>query len=120
LAVKGNKGITMARRRAAVSAANTRKKATKVAATAIVLEGSLDIAGVGQLRERLLQALSAKQNVTVDASHVERVDTAALQVLTAFFKDAVAQDMDIRWQEASQTFKDAAHLLGLHDALHLQ
>lgn len=116
----------MARKRAAASAANTQKKAAKAGASTvdeinvIVLEGALDIAGAGKLRERLLRVLSAKQNAAVDASHVERVDTAALQVLTAFFKDAVAQNLDIQWQEASQSIKDAARLLGLHDALHLQ
>jgi phospholipid transport system transporter-binding protein len=115
----------MAKRPAAASASNEQKKAAKAEepavneVAAIVLEGSLDIAGAEQLRERLLQALSAKQNVTVDATNVERVDTAALQVLTAFFKDAVAQNMDIQWQDTSQTFNDAARLLGLHDALHL-
>jgi anti-anti-sigma regulatory factor len=110
----------MAKKRGVVSASNPQNNAAEMATPVhakLVLEGALDIAGAAELRERLLQALDGKQSVVVDAANVERVDTAALQVLTAFFIDAVAQNMDVRWQECSQVFKDAVRLLGLHDTL---
>jgi anti-anti-sigma regulatory factor len=112
----------MAKKRAGPSATKSRKSAGKAeipAQPVIVLEGSLDISGAGYLREQLLQVLAGKQSVTVDAANVERVDTAALQVLTAFFKDAVAQNMVVQWQEPSQALRDAARLLGLNNTLNI-
>ena len=52
----------------------------------ILLDQSLDIAGASQLQQLLIHVLQANAPVALDASNVTRVDTAALQVLTAFFK----------------------------------
>ncbi len=87
------------------------------AQTAIVFDGSLDISCAGQLRGQLQQALTSNQPVVLDAANVERVDTAALQVLTAFFKDAGAQKLEVQWKEPAQTLVNAAQLLGLRDSL---
>ena len=54
----------------------------------IVLDGVLDVTGATALRERLIAALDVGLPVTLDATAVERVDTAALQVLIAFAHDA--------------------------------
>ena len=112
----------MAKKRTTVSSgkmqANTTESSTP-AQTTLVFEGSLDIAGAGLLREQLMQALSEKQPVVIDAANVERVDTAALQVLTAFFKDAGAQNLEVRWKEPAQVLTNAAQMLGLHDSLQL-
>ena len=112
----------MAKKRTTVSSgkkqANPAESST-TAQTTLVFEGTLDIAGAGRLREQLMHALSEKQPVVIDAANVERVDTAALQVLTAFFKDAGAQNQEISWKEPAQVLTNAAQLLGLHDSLQL-
>ena len=111
----------MARKRSTGSAAKKSNSDTPVAdATAIVLEGSLDISGAGGLRERLARALDTQQPVVLDAANVERVDTAALQVLTAFFKDAAAQQHDVQWKTASAALCNAAGLLGLQESLRIK
>jgi ABC-type transporter Mla MlaB component len=103
--------------------ASTEKQPTSESATGapaqttIVFDGSLDIAAADMLREQLMQALTGHQPVVLDAVNVGRVDTAALQVLTAFIKDAGAQNLDVQWKEPTQALRNAAHLLGLHDSL---
>jgi anti-anti-sigma regulatory factor len=107
----------MARKRAIAKKQAVDSESAAPAKSVIVFDGSLDIAGAGRLREQLLQALTGKQPVVLDAANVERVDTAALQVLTAFFKDAGAQNLDVQWKEPAQALKNAARLLGLRDSL---
>lgn len=80
----------------------------------------LDIASVAGFREQCLSALVSKQHVQLKADEVERADTAALQVLAAFFQDARAQEQKIQWQAPSQALQDSAALLGLTELLHLQ
>ena len=107
----------MARKRTVAKKQTGDSESVAPAQSAIVFDGSLDIAGAGRLREQLLQALTDNQPVVLDAANVERVDTAALQVLTAFFKDATAQNLDVQWKEPAQALKNAAQLLGLRDSL---
>ena len=96
----------MARKRSLASAGKSQTSESQdpaPAQTAIVFDGSLDIAGAEQLRDRLMQALSRNQPIVLDAANVERVDTSALQVLTAFFKDAGAYTLQVQWKEPAQT-----------------
>ncbi len=86
----------------------------------IVCDEMLDIAVAAELRAHLLEALTAKQPVTLDGGNVERADTAALQVLTAFFQDARSQDMDVQWSSASAALVRSAELLGIADLLELK
>lgn len=86
----------------------------------IVCDEMLDIAVAGELRAHLLEALEAKQPVTLDGGTVERADTAALQVLAAFFQDARSQDIDVQWSSVSAALSRAAELLGIADILALK
>jgi ABC-type transporter Mla MlaB component len=61
--------------------------------------------------------LESGQPVLLDASRVERVDTAALQVLSAFFQDAKSQQQSAEWQEPSEALLSSAQLLGLSSLL---
>ncbi len=61
----------------------------------------------------------SERPVVLDAEHVERVDTAALQVLSAFFHDAGAHDQVVRWHLPSQNLQRAAALLGIQEILGL-
>jgi ABC-type transporter Mla MlaB component len=51
---------------------------------------------------------------------VERADTAALQLLGAFFQDANAQKKTVEWKDPSEALCRSAALLGLSEMLHLQ
>lgn len=85
----------------------------------ISFEQSLDISGAAILQQQLSDILRTKTDVALDATKVERADTAALQVLTAFFKDAEAANIKVHWKHTSAPLIKAARLLGLVPSLHL-
>lgn len=66
----------------------------------------------------LLGALDAPAT-QLDGRAVERVDTAALQLLTLFRREAVARGCAVSWLGASATLREAAGTLGLVKALDL-
>ncbi len=86
----------------------------------IVCDEMMDISIVGELRALLLEALDAKQAVTLDGAAVERADTAVLQVLVAFFQDARSQNITVQWSSASEALTRSAELLGITDILDLK
>jgi len=88
--------------------------------TTIVCDEVLDIAIAADLREALLEALRGGQPVTLDGSAVERADTAALQVLAAFFQDARSRGIPVRWHSPSAALLQAATLLGMVDILAME
>lgn len=79
----------------------------------------LDISSVGELCTELLTALESQQSVVLVAADIERVDTAALQVFSAFYQDARAQGQSVQWQQPSEALCHSAGLLGLQDLLEL-
>ena len=85
----------------------------------IPCEESLDITTVTELHSLLVQVLAAKQPVVLEGAEVTRVDTAALQVLSAFFQDARAQGISVCWQAPSETLRHSAALLDLTTLLEL-
>lgn len=85
----------------------------------IPCEESLDISTVAELRALLLQALEGKQPVVLEAAEITRIDTSALQVLVAFFQDARAQEIPVRWQAPSEVLRRSASLVGLTKLLEL-
>jgi len=95
-------------------------KSETEAVSRIVCDEMLDIAVAAELRAHLLEALDARQPVTLDGGAVERADTAALQVLTAFFQDARSRDIEVQWSSASAALSRAAELLGIADLLDLK
>lgn len=74
---------------------------------------SLDISAVGALRERLLNVLTLNEPVTLDATSVQQLDTAGLQVLCAFARSALEQGVSISWTGQTELIGERARLLGL-------
>lgn len=68
---------------------------------------------VAELKCRLLDALVAGVPVRIDAAEVSRIDTASLQVLAAFCREADQAEI----VEPSDGFLRAARLLGLRRVL---
>jgi len=75
---------------------------------------ALGIADVAALYTQLLNGLLKGQLIQFDCSRIDRIDTAALQLLYAFSK---AQK--VSWVNASPRFITASHLLGLADEMGL-
>ena len=87
----------------------------------IVIYGSpeLDIAGAQGLYGNLLTAMQARQPVIFDMAQVERIDTAVLQMLCAFVRDAQAIGLPVHWRQASPSLRNAARLLDVEACLSL-
>jgi anti-anti-sigma regulatory factor len=76
-------------------------------------KSSLDISGVESLHAMLTGALAGGKGVLLRAGDVQRADTAALQLLTAFARDAQLRGVALQWQSPSPAVCRAARLLGL-------
>jgi phospholipid transport system transporter-binding protein len=90
-----------------------------VSADVFVLDSDLRIGAAPALREALLEKLALGGTVRLDGSAVAQVDTAALQVLGAFVRDAGARDIEIDWLGASDTLHKGAVLLGLNETIQM-
>jgi len=84
----------------------------------IKLQSELNIRQVAELKEQLNNALSA-DNIVLDASAIEVVDAAGLQLLLAFIQQARLKNITIQWGDLSEGFLNAAKLMGLSDGLGL-
>ena len=54
----------------------------------VVFKNELTICNIGDMANELLNAIQCDRDVTVDLSGVERIDSAALQVLVGAVKEA--------------------------------
>ena len=95
----------------------TAPRETENTTTLIACEEALDISMVRELYEQLQHALTARRTVVINAAHVERADTAALQMLCAFFHEAQASGVEVQWQEPSPALRHAARLLEVFSAV---
>ena len=74
---------------------------------------ALGIAQVAELRARLVAALNQGTPVVLRAGAVEQVETAALQLLLAYWQDAGGRGIPVRWEAPSQSLQQSACLLGI-------
>ncbi|WP_267223544.1 STAS domain-containing protein [Dyella silvae] len=87
-------------------------------ARVIALPADFRLAGLADVKASLLEALDAPA-VQLDGTAVERVDTAALQLLLTFRRGAAANGKTPTWSGVSDVMRDAAGVLGLVKALEL-
>lgn len=85
--------------------------------TVITCPESLDISIVTDFSVQLNTALEAKQDIQFQAAGIERADTAALQLLCAFFLDAQAEGLNVEWLEPSEALLGATKQIGLSEHL---
>ncbi|WP_158628811.1 STAS domain-containing protein [Dyella choica] len=76
------------------------------------------IAEVGAMHAQLRGALESSR-IVLDGSAVDRVDTAALQLLVVFQREAKKRERQVQWAQVSAPLHDAASQLGLAEALAL-
>ncbi|NVJ49499.1 MAG: STAS domain-containing protein [Gammaproteobacteria bacterium] len=80
----------------------------------------LNIQSADKLKARLLKTLEKDvEQFVLNASKVERVDSAGLQLLAAFIREVVARGAVVQWQKPNDTFLNATKLLGMNSALQL-
>jgi ABC-type transporter Mla MlaB component len=112
----------MKQRKAARKTGRTTRTAKKAAprrkaARPVSLPAECAIASAPALRAGLLKRLTDAGNVQIDASRVQRIDTASLQVLAAFTRDRRAGGLPIEWLGVPACLTEAATILDLTDAL---
>ncbi len=83
----------------------------------IALAAVLDTAAAGPLRQTLRAAIDAGKPIRLDASGVERIGQACLQVLAAGEAAAALADIDFTIVGASPAFADMATLAALDTLL---
>lgn len=82
---------------------------------------SLTIAGAREFKERLALYLQVPATFLVlDGSRIAAVDTAGLQLLTAFCRELQERGLEVVWRGASASLWHGAATLGLVDRLRLQ
>jgi anti-anti-sigma factor len=85
----------------------------------IKLHSQLSIQVVSELKDELTKAIDAGGDIKLDASSVETIDAAGLQILVSFVQHAALKKCDLEWCNVSDAFMDAVQLMGLKDALHV-
>jgi phospholipid transport system transporter-binding protein len=71
------------------------------------------IRDAAQLLGQLMLQIEQSAPVYIDAAQVERVDTAALQLLVGFVHDRKAEQRAVVWLDCSDALMRAARALGL-------
>lgn len=99
---------------------STRKKGSSRARPAVItLAAQCTIKDAPALQSELLAALARPGDIHVEATAVERVDTAALQVLCALAQHCSNEGRTLQWQGDCALLRDASAQLGLDTLLGL-
>jgi phospholipid transport system transporter-binding protein len=106
-------------RRTAKAAAPKRKVAKPKALKPVSLPAECIIASAIALRDTLLERVGDAGNVQIDASSVQRIDTAGLQLMAAFVRDRRNDGRSFEWLGVPACLTEAATLLDLTHALGL-
>lgn len=86
---------------------------------AVALPADLGIEQAGELRKTLMKHVGSAKLVTLDASDIRQIHTAALQVFCLFCHDRRASGHDTRFSQPSAVLRSAAALLGATTLLSL-
>jgi len=85
---------------------------------AIALGDCLTIEHAAAMHAELGRHLGTK-NVVLEAGNLTRIDTAGLQLLTAFVRAAEGRGARVEWRAPQAALRESARRLGLEGALHL-
>lgn len=85
----------------------------------VVLADILRLESVIELRDKLNDRLQQSEASNIDASEVEIIDTASLQLIYAFFRETARLGKSAKIENPSKNFVEAATLLGLDESLGL-
>ena len=85
--------------------------------SSVVVLTSPTIRTITALQSELAERLDDSGSVQIDATAVDRVDTAGLQLLAAFVRDLRAEMRTVEWVGCSDALRKTAAALGLEAAL---
>ena len=84
----------------------------------VCLPADCRLAAQVALKEQLQQVLQ-HGDIVLDAQALERIDTAALQLLVLFRRELEQHGGALAWRGANEVLREAAALLGLEQSLNL-
>ena len=105
--------------RASAPAQSVEKSVETPPTTALALTAECLVSGASTLKESLAGLLDEPQPVTLDITALQRIDTAGLQVLTAFIRERAGHGRTVEWRGTAPALTSAAQLLGLTALLRL-
>ncbi|MDE2049706.1 MAG: STAS domain-containing protein [Gammaproteobacteria bacterium] len=85
----------------------------------LTLAAQCTVAEAESLKSELARRLDESGPVTLDVSALQRIDTAALQLLAAFVRDRRTAGRAVEWRGKAAALDTAAGLLGLNVTLEL-
>jgi ABC-type transporter Mla MlaB component len=88
-------------------------------AVTIRIDDTADIATASELKARLKAALEEGRPLVADLSRAGRADTAVLQLLIAFSREAHVRGLGLEWKAPSADFLASARLTGVVQELGL-
>jgi ABC-type transporter Mla MlaB component len=89
------------------------------ASNTLALAAECTVSDAASLKERLAGLLDKPQAVTLDITALQRIDTAGIQVITAFVRERAGHGWPVEWQGTAPALAAAARLLGLTSLLKL-
>lgn len=79
----------------------------------------LDISMVNTLYDGLKLLLKEATNVVIDAKEVQRLDTAAMQLILCWYREARENNITVTWKNIDGAFRNSSDLLGMSAELSL-
>jgi phospholipid transport system transporter-binding protein len=87
--------------------------------TTLALAAECMVSDASSLKDSLAALLDEPLSVTLDLTALQRIDTAGLQVITAFVRERAGHGRSVQWQGTAPALTSAAQLLGLTSLLGL-
>jgi ABC-type transporter Mla MlaB component len=87
--------------------------------TVLVLGDTLNIADVSERHSEWKRLVAGAVAIEIDASDVQGIDTAGLQLLAALVQEAQARNLALRWRAPTKALRDGVVRLGLGPVLRL-
>jgi len=115
---RGSRKAAAATTAAAAFAASMPEAPSAASDDLVVLPSDLGIEQTQDLRAQLAACFERAGTVVFEASAVQRVHTAAMQLFVMFCRDRRAAGFDTEWRQPSTTLQTAAAVMGV--ANHLQ
>jgi ABC-type transporter Mla MlaB component len=97
----------------------TARQRSKTMST-IELESDLGIEGAARLHAQLATSLDSKRTLSIDASKVDRLHAASMQVLVGFVRERNAGRRKTRITDPSSALRSAAVALGVNQILGIE
>lgn len=86
----------------------------------LVLPDRMDVASAEQVHVSLEGALEQGGPIEINGEQVVRLDTAGVQLMVAFFREAEKQHVEVAWKQVSSTITEVLEFMNVGKAVGLE